>query len=120
TRSFPRSPSGGAQAGQNRHLSNEELDHLGVPLASGAAAQDRERLLLRFPLAIWAVVDQGVVGIAHGHNAREARDARAGETVGIAGAVVVLVVMADDRQKAGARAQWRDDVLADDRVQVHG
>src|SRR5207237_1194295 len=80
---------------------------LGVPLSAGAGGQNRQRVIDRLALAVRPVVDQRVECVAHGDNPGETRNSGAREPVGVACAVEMLVMVTDDRQEAGARAQWR-------------
>src|SRR5438105_10424824 len=113
------SSSGRAQGGQGGRVRDEDVDDLWIPLPAGARAQGGERFLKGLARAVGAVVDEGVESVADGDDAGQLRDGGARESVRISSAVIALVVVADDRQKAGPRAQRGDDVLADDRVQVH-
>src|SRR5262245_53456758 len=96
------SASGGPEAGKHRHIADEDLDHLGVPLASGTREKGGDRLLDALRRPIWTVVDEGVECVAYGDDPREPRDVGAGEPVRVPGAVEMLVVVADDREQAGA------------------
>src|SRR4029077_13757237 len=101
------------------NLAGEKLDDLRVPLGPGSIDKDVDRLLARAPRPVWAVVDKRVVCIADGHDSRKARDLEAPQAVGVAAAVVVLVMVADDRQQAGSCPEWPDDALTDYRMRSH-
>src|SRR5207245_384202 len=111
--------SGRSLAPESLNFSVEESDDFWIPLAACTGAEYGWRLLRCLTRALVPVIDQCVEGVADGDDPRQAWNVRAGEPIWIPGAVVPLVVVADDRQQAGARAQWRDDGLTDDRVLAH-
>src|SRR6266851_9546061 len=111
--------SGRARAVHRRDFAGEQADELWIPLPAGSAVEDRNRLVLAEPAAVWAVVGERVERVADGDDPGQQRDARAAQAVGVAVAVERLVVVADDRQQVRARSQRADDVLADLRMGTH-
>src|SRR5437870_1816174 len=111
--------SGRPKGGERGHVGDEYFHDLGIPLPAGAVAKDRERFLDRLARAVGAIVDQRIERVADRNDARQLRNARAREAIGISGPVEMLVVVADDGQQARPGTKGRDDVLADDRMQVH-
>jgi len=111
--------SGRPQCLEQGHILDEEIDDFWVPLASRARGQDRKRLIDRLALPVRTVGDQRVEGVADGGQSLPAAECRCPKAGRVARAVEMLVGGADDREETGARAERRDDVLADDRVQVH-
>ena len=100
------------------HL-GEHLDELGVELDAGLAAQLVDRGLVRDRGAVRPAGDHRLVGVDDRHDPRPDRDLAAGEAVGIAAAVVPLVVVEHDRRRVAQRAGLLEDDLADLRVLRH-
>ena len=88
----------------------------GVELRAGGLADEAEGLFLLHALAVGAVGEHGVQRIGHGQDAGVAGDVLALELVGIAGAVIALVVMAHHVDDVRVELDLRGDVGADDGV----
>src|SRR2546427_3783198 len=74
-----------------------DLDHRGVELHYGTFVEAPQRLFLRQPLAVRPVGRHRVVRVADEYDPRLDRDVLASLAVGIAGAVVALVAVPNDR-----------------------
>ena len=94
----------------------ERVDHLRVELRSRGFDEPPLRLVLAQRLAVRAVGRHRVEGVAGEDDPRLERDLLAGEVVGIAGAVVVLVRAADDEPHLAELLDGGEDALAEDRV----
>ena len=90
----------------------EDLDDARVELRAGGLAQAAARLLDREPLAVRPVGRHRVVGVADEDDAGLERDLLAGEAVGVAAAVPVLVAVADDLADLLEPLDRREDARA--------
>ena len=86
---------------------------------AGAVIENRHRFVDRLGPPVGPVGHERVVRVADRHDPREVGNRPSGQAVGVAPAVEVLVVVADDREQACSRAQRPDDALADDRMHAH-
>jgi len=75
--------SGGAEALQRGHLAHEEVHDLRVPLVSGAADQNCQRVIDREPRPVRAIVDKCVERVADRDDTGQARDFPSAKSVGI-------------------------------------
>ena len=96
----------------------ERVDHLGVELAAAAALELRQALRVGERGLVGAAARHGVVGVDHGHGAGQGRDGVAGEAVGVAVAVVALVVVPHGEHEVLGEER-ADDVGAHHRVLAH-
>ena len=96
----------------------EGVDHGRVELRAAAALQFGQAFGVRERRFVGSPARHGVVGVHDGHGARQQGDGVPGKAVGIAVAVVVLVMMAHalDQRLGEERA---DDVGAEHGVQAH-
>ena len=97
----------------------QRVDHRRVELGAGVGAQLVARAVLAQRLAVRAVGDERVVGVAGQDDACRERDRLAGEAVGVAAAVPALVLVADGGRDVAEPRQRAQDALADDRVLAH-
>ena len=99
---------------------DERVDDLGIELDPGELAELAERLLVGQRLhAVRARGRHRLERVGDVEDAGQLRDLLAQEPVGIARAVVPLVVVANDRQLRGQPLDRGDDLRAQDRVRVH-
>ena len=96
----------------------ERVDHLGIELAAAAALQFRQALGVGERLLVGAAARHGVVGVDHGHGAGHGGDGLAGEAVGVAVAVVALVMVPHGEHEVLGE-EGADDVGAHDGVLAH-
>ena len=93
---------------------------VGIELDPGELPELGHRLLTRQRLhAVRARGRHGLEGVGHVEDPGQDRDLVAHQAVGVAGAVVPLVVVPNDRELGGQLRHWGDDVRADHRVGVH-
>ena len=98
----------------------EGVHDLGIELDPGELPELGHRLLTRERRqAIGARCRHRLEGVGHVEDPRQHRDLVAHQAVGIAGAVVPLVVVSNDRQLGRQPRHRGDDVRADHRVRVH-
>ena len=83
------------------------------------STQDRERLFVGHAAAIRAIGRERVEAVDDREDARADRDRFAGDAIGIAGAVPVLVVVADDGHDRIGKVDRRENLRADRRMQLH-
>src|SRR5690349_10767735 len=88
--------SGGAEALDARDLAGQNFDDLGIPLRTGSCSEDQYGFVSGKARPVRPVVDQGIEGVAYRNNPSESRDLAPAKTVGIAAAVVTLVMVPDD------------------------
>ena len=98
---------------------NENADQLGVELGAGAAFEFGEGLLCGACFFVRAFGSDGVVGVGDADDAGAERNVRAGEAVGIAGAVEELVMVKDDLLDAAEDAERLEDFCAEVDVGLH-
>src|ERR1700674_5565704 len=96
TRSFRPSPA------PSSHLLQKERSGLWFTLAARPAAEDRGSLLVRLTGPIRTVTGQCVVGVADRDDLGQQWDLLASEAVGVAGPVVVLMMVPDQGQEVAA------------------
>ena len=104
--------------GQVVEDADERLDQLRVELRAAAAAQLRDALLVRERRPVHAARRHGVVGVDQAEQPGDERDLLAGQAVGVAAAVVALVMVAHAGHVLVVQ-QRLDDLGADGRVLLH-
>jgi len=83
-----------------RHLGDEELDELRIPLCAGAGPQGRNGLIHGHTGPIRPVVDQGIEGVADGDDPRQKWDLITPQTIGVTATIEAFVMVPDDRLQA--------------------
>src|SRR5262249_7081437 len=99
-----------------RSAPHERLHDAGVPLRAGPFAQDLLDATVGDGIAIGTARAHGVVGIRDGEDARHQWDVLANEPVGVALAVVALVMVEHPGEQAADRLEIRQDAVADDHM----
>ena len=104
---------------QRAEARDEQAHELGVELRAGAAFEFGHGFLSGAALLVCAVGRDRVVGVGDGHDARTERYLVAVHAVGIAGAIEIFVVMADDPADARDGAQRLQNFRAEGYVLFH-
>jgi hypothetical protein len=97
------------------HQGQEGVEAPGVEVGAAAGIEVAQGAVGRPRRPVGAVGGERVPDVGHGHDAGGQRDL-AGKAVGVAAAVVALVVLADHLEGFAERWGAPDDVGADDRV----
>jgi hypothetical protein len=98
------------------HQGQEGVQAVGVEVDAAVGLHVGEGAVGRPGRPVGAVGGERVPHVGHGHDAGGQGDLLPGQAVGVAGAVVALVVLADHGQGVAERRGPPDDVGADDRV----
>jgi len=85
----------------------EDLDDGGIELRSRAVENFLARGIKATSFAVGTVAGDGVEGVGHGKDARADGNFAAGEAIGVAVAVEVLLMAEDDFSRAGEKGNLR-------------
>src|ERR1700676_1256337 len=106
--------------GELAHGSDEHLDDGPVKLSVGAALEFGEGFRRTAAFLVRGVAGDGVVGIGHGDDARAERNAFAGESIGITGAIEEFVMMENHLANARERNEGVQNLCSKFPVGLHG
>src|SRR5689334_4367598 len=103
---------------KTRQVPEKLLDHDRIEVYSRAAQQERSRFVERHATAERSILANRVEAIDHGDNARGDGNLFTAQTVRIATAVPLFVVMPDDRNHWIREVHTPEDLGAHDRVDL--
>src|SRR5499427_982012 len=102
-----------------QHRVEENGDQALIERATRFRPEPPPRLTIRERGAVRAVRGERVVHVGDGHDARAQGNRRAGKPVGVAAAIVALVMVADDQRAVGEELERGHDLGAGERVPSH-
>src|SRR5499425_1644499 len=101
------------------HRGEENGNQALIERATPFRPEPLARVTIRERGAVRAVRGERVVHVGDGHDARAQGNRRAGKSVGVAAAIVALVMMANDERAVGEELERGHDLGAGERVPSH-